>query len=954
LTAEADVLRSRVSELEANAANGGAAISEKDSLIAELRRDIEKLDGEAAASKKERDEAHAKTEKVISRVKELKAEMDARSSECESLKVQLSETESSKSNLENTLAVQKGKLIAKLRELKGVIDSKVSENEALGKRVEEMEAQCAALQLQLAAAEAARDESDCRLTAQLTSFEEEKIKMKADVEASIEKAKADRSKAIRRVKETNEAVREKEATIESLRSEISVLNDKIHELKNETAIKSAMAEDTNADSAKLEELILRVRTLSEELDASRNECASNKSLVDELTAKLAKHDEILHELNTEKLKLIEDANLAREKCTESESKVCRLEVVVDAKSAECERLNGALTMMKKDLSAALSVSANASTEMNQLKELNTTLSATIDDLKQSLEGRDTQIASYEDHVALLDGQLADCKKSIANIKDELLDKAATLDAVNVQLAQHESESAMRMAVPSSFEVLMRVDDGDQIWCLVSYCSSTAEAGGNRLEWKPEHDVLQWVESRNVDSESGFSIDVEDVDMPPTVQELLESQFDRERTHLGNRIVELENELTNSQKTFELYRDRARVSLKKTASDQKASDEKILQLTEKIKLQEAHIREAEDTVRKHEMHRMEAIKVLQDEIKKEKMLTQSLRQRIDECVIELSSIRAAEKELLKSLQTKDTAQEDVSSGPLLEKIEDLNDTVESLRVREQQLMQEIKKRGDLARQLCSAKDEEIRQLREKLHYDQKHHHNTSPVGRSRKVSSATPQKAVTPRHKDSTSTTLTPLNPPEDVEESPSGVMKEEKVELQPSSDTSTGPEGYSETENNCDDDDDEIQTLLDIARNQAQREIDISRDASRSTPSSAKELEKFKRLAVRLSDDIKALKCEISRVKNREGIHNSLSGGDEVREQRIMYLRNAFMGFVKAKEAVEVQHLGRVICTILNYPPEEQQIVNEAILKFAPAVVASSTMDTFSSQVTSFFEKSFF
>ena len=55
-----------------------------------------------------------------------------------------------------------------------------------------------------------------------------------------------------------------------------------------------------------------------------------------------------------------------------------------------------------------------------------------------------------------------------------------------------------------------------------------------------------------------------------------------------------------------------------------------------------------------MHRMEAIKVLQDEIKKEKMLTQSLRQRIDECVIELSSIRAAEKELLKSLQTKDTA------------------------------------------------------------------------------------------------------------------------------------------------------------------------------------------------------------------------------------------------------------------------------------------------------------
>jgi hypothetical protein len=91
-------------------------------------------------------------------------------------------------------------------------------------------------------------------------------------------------------------------------------------------------------------------------------------------------------------------------------------------------------------------------------------------------------------------------------------------------------------------------------------------------------------------------------------------------------------------------------------------------------------------------------------------------------------------------------------------------------------------------------------------------------------------------------------------------------------------------------------------------------------------------------------------------MHNSLSDSstDQVREQRIVYLRNAFMGFVKAKEAVEVQHLGRVICTILNYPPEEQQVVNAAIFNFAPAIVASSTMDNISSSVSSFFERSFF
>jgi hypothetical protein len=69
--------------------------------------------------------------------------------------------------------------------------------------------------------------------------------------------------------------------------------------------------------------------------------------------------------------------------------------------------------------------------------------------------------------------------------------------------------------------------------------------------------------------------------------------------------------------------------------------------------------------------------------------------------------------------------------LLEKIEDLNDEISSLKTKEQKLMQEIKKRGDLARQLCSAKDEEIKQLREKLHFDQRQQQQqlaTSPVQR----------------------------------------------------------------------------------------------------------------------------------------------------------------------------------------------------------------------------------
>ena len=76
---------------------------------------------------------------------------------------------------------------------------------------------------------------------------------------------------------------------------------------------------------------------------------------------------------------------------------------------------------------------------------------------------------------------------------------------------------------------------------------------------------------------------------------------------------------------------------------------------------------------------------------------------------------------------------------------------------------------------------------------------------------------------------------------------------------------------------------------------------------------------------------------------------EEAREQRLSYLRNAFSRFVQAKDAVEVQNIGRVICTILSFSNDEQAVVNAAIERVSPAIVASSQIDTLSSSVSSFF-----
>jgi hypothetical protein len=83
---------------------------------------------------------------------------------------------------------------------------------------------------------------------------------------------------------------------------------------------------------------------------------------------------------------------------------------------------------------------------------------------------------------------------------------------------------------------------------------------------------------------------------------------------------------------------------------------------------------------------------------------------------------------------------------LEKIEDLNEEIASLKVKEQRLMQEIKKRGDLARQLCSAKDEEIKQLREKLHFDQRQQQQAAAISPNQgRKSVPPPDQQETPEH-----------------------------------------------------------------------------------------------------------------------------------------------------------------------------------------------------------------
>lgn len=76
---------------------------------------------------------------------------------------------------------------------------------------------------------------------------------------------------------------------------------------------------------------------------------------------------------------------------------------------------------------------------------------------------------------------------------------------------------------------------------------------------------------------------------------------------------------------------------------------------------------------------------------------------------------------------------------------------------------------------------------------------------------------------------------------------------------------------------------------------------------------------------------------------------EDEREQRLIYLRQAFCGFFRAKQGVEMQNLARVMCAILGVGQDEQLVIMESIARLVPALVATTTLESLSYNFSSLF-----
>lgn len=82
----------------------------------------------------------------------------------------------------------------------------------------------------------------------------------------------------------------------------------------------------------------------------------------------------------------------------------------------------------------------------------------------------------------------------------------------------------------------------------------------------------------------FTIDAMDaLEIPRSIQEQLQEQFQHEELHYLQQIKELQEEIENNKIAFDRYRERARESLLKTAGEQKNAESKLQTYKDQMKV-----------------------------------------------------------------------------------------------------------------------------------------------------------------------------------------------------------------------------------------------------------------------------------------------------------------------------------------------------------------------------------
>lgn len=386
--------------------------------------------------------------------------------------------------------------------------------------------------------------------------------------------------------------------------------------------------------------------------------------------------------------------------------------------------------------------------------------------QQELQERNMIIESYTDHVQLLESNCKDLNETISVNTD----KFARLEQ---EIAILKDRKDAETGVPSEFEVLLRCTTGtggteERTWC---YCSTSrsilaAEAAtGESLsmrtivttdEWHLDEVVRGWVEKKLMDvrmrkqhqqaqaqagsaagggapsssrdspvtwrDSNSFSIeddecedDSSSLNFPQTVQEVYQELVSKANATCEDQNNAMKLELENRQQAFDVYRERAKIALKKTASDQKTMETKLLDSAKQTLLEQDKVRKQQldfDQYKKEYVLKLEAFST---DVIHEQMATATLMEAVDRCHGEIAGLKKLkEKQFEHQVQMDEQkAQSNMNYDAQEDRIKECEVVINKYKQSEAKTQQEMQKKSDNARKLVESKDSEIRKLQKLL-------------------------------------------------------------------------------------------------------------------------------------------------------------------------------------------------------------------------------------------------
>lgn len=143
------------------------------------------------------------------------------------------------------------------------------------------------------------------------------------------------------------------------------------------------------------------------------------------------------------------------------------------------------------------------------------------------------------------------------------------------------------------------------------------------EWVLEKHILSWQNKESSGNSSSsseekednvFSIENDEIEIPATIQEELSKLFNSEKQSLVLQIEKLELEKINSNQAFDKFRERARISLMKTASDQQVIEKKLINCQDEIILEKNKTLKAESDLKNNDILKKQIIFKLYEGLK----------------------------------------------------------------------------------------------------------------------------------------------------------------------------------------------------------------------------------------------------------------------------------------------------------------------------------------------------